>query len=405
MAKVKVGIIGTGQRATAFARGLTHELVTKEDKAEITALCDIDEKRLNYFAEKNDLQNVKLTSSIEEFLAGDLVDAVIITVPDRHHREVAEKCFAAGKHCMLEKPMALTVEDCKAIIRAKEAAGKVLQVGFVLRSTPFYKRIKEIVDSGILGQIMSIRANEFLRVGHSISYMRRWHRKKENSGSFLLAKCSHDMDILSWVAGSKAKAVAAFGDNNYFLPSKQPATHCSVCPEADTCPYKFGRQDDGFVVLNEEEKANLSKYDIDLCVYNDDKDVVDNQVAIIEFENNIRAEFSLQCFFPYPSQRSISINGSNGYLVGTCDENKIEVHNALTREKTVHDISYQASAGGGHGGGDIPFILEYIDAIINETEPVADLRAGLASTVLAISIDEAMLQRKVVEIPASEYEV
>jgi predicted dehydrogenase len=396
---VRIGIVGAGQRATAHVKSLA-----AIPGAELTALCDRDAKRLADFTRTCPVGQAHLTTSLDEMLAGDRVDGVVITVPDRAHREVAERCFAAGKHCMLEKPMALTVEDCQSIIRAKKAAGRILQIGFVLRYTPYWRTIKAITDSGALGQIMSVSASEFLRVGHSISYMRRWHRKKENSGSFLLAKCSHDLDMLCWLVGSRPARVASFGDNNFFLPRKRPATHCSVCPEADTCPYKFGRQDDGFVVLSDEEKANLSKYDIDLCVYNDDKDIVDNQVSILEFANHVRATFSLQCFYPYPSERFITITGSRAYLFGTYQKNLIELHHSADKRKETIDLSAEIAAGDGHGGGDSRFMAEFVACIRNGTEPSADLGAGLASTVIACAIEDARSTRSVVEIPPAHYE-
>jgi predicted dehydrogenase len=397
--KIRIGIVGTGQRATAFVANLA-----SSPDAELTGLCDTDEKRLHEFAQKYKAAGAKLTCSLEEFLDGDNVDGVVITVPDGAHREVAEKCFAAGKHCMIEKPMALTVSDCKAIVRAKLAANRILQVGFVLRFTPFYRKIKEIVDSGVLGQIMSVSASECLSVGHSISYMRRWHRKRANSGSFLMAKCSHDMDILCWLIGSRPTRVASFGDNNFFLPEKQPATHCSICPESDSCPYKFGRQDSGFVVLSEEQKANLSKYDVDLCVYNNDKDIVDNQVCILEYGSQVRATFSLQCFHPAGSERFITITGSGGYLFGTFHGNRIELHSSGTGKREVFDLNEEINSGDGHGGGDSRFLREFIECIRDGREPQSDCLAGMASTVIACAIEEARAANKVVVIPASAYE-
>ena len=397
--KVRLGIVGAGQRATGYLK-----MLASTPEAELAGLCEPDEKRLHDFARSYPVGDAFLTGSLDELLAGDRVDGVVITVPDRVHREVAEKCFAAGKHCMIEKPMALTESDCKAIIRAKQTASRILQVGFVLRYSPFYRKMKEIVDSGVLGQIMSVSASECLRVGHSISYMRRWHRKKANSGSFLLAKCSHDLDLLCWLTGSRPVRVASFGDNNFFLPKKRPATHCSVCPEAESCPYKFGRQDDGFVVLSDEQKADLSKYDIDLCVYNDDKDIVDNQVCILEFGNAVRATFSLQCFYPYPSERFTTITGSKAYLNGVFQKNRIELHHSETKQSEVVEIGSTLDPADGHGGGDSRFLREFVACIREGREPAADLSAGLASTVIAEAIEEARMSRRVVEIPQARYE-
>jgi predicted dehydrogenase len=393
--KIKTGIAGTGQRAAAYVHYLSGL-----DETEITALCDVDEDRLQGFARAKELDQVKCYTQISEMLKGDRVDAVIITVPDRFHREVAEACFKAGKHVLLEKPMALTVGECKAIIRAKEAAGRVLQIGFVLRSTPFYGKIKEILDNGTLGQVMSISAAEHLSVGHSISYMRRWHRKKANAGSFLLAKCSHDLDIMNWLTGGRVIRVASFGDLNFFMPGKQPATHCSQCPEMDACEYRF---DGGFVFMTETDQQDPSRHDFDLCVFNDDKDIVDNQVCILEYDNQVRAQFSLQLFYPGLSNRTITVTGTKAYLMGDFNTGTISVHYSADKHIEEYDVSAKALEG--HGGGDPIFIREFFRAIGENREPVADLRDGFASTVAANAIEEARIKKEVVAIDPGVYEL
>ncbi|MCF6176666.1 MAG: Gfo/Idh/MocA family oxidoreductase [Victivallaceae bacterium] len=400
--EVRVAIIGAGQRGKSFAIHLPFM-----DNVRLTAICELNEDRLETFindktvfgddaqATKNAL---KRYDNFDQLLADDLCDAVIITVPDKDHRAIAEKAFAAGKHCLLEKPMATNVADCRAIIAAHKQSNCILQVGFVLRSTPFYKKIKSIVDSGVLGQIMSISASEFLSVPHSVSYMRRWHRKKANCGSFMLTKCSHDLDILSWLIGSKPTRVSSFGGNDFFLPQKQPATHCSICPQKAACSYEFTKQSMKGVHIGNEESENLSKYDFDLCVYNNDKDIVDNQITNIEYENNIRAQFSLQCFYPYESERKIRINGSEGYLDGRFCANKIVVIKNDNGAKTVIDFTAQTAGACGHNGGDKPFLKEFINCIITRREPSADLHAGLNCTILAMAIDESLLSGQVVTV-------
>lgn len=393
---VRIGIIGTGQRAVAFARQLA-----ETPGVDLNVLCDTDDHRLHAFAAEHELTDRTLTTRLDEALAG--VDAVVLTVPDFAHRDVAVAAFEAGRHVMLEKPMALTVEDCKAIIRAKQKSGKVLQLGFVLRCTNFYRTVKQVVDSGKLGQIMSISAVEYLGMSHSSSFMRRWHRKSANSGSFLLTKCSHDMDLLNWLTDSRARRVASFGDNNYFLPRKQPATHCSICPEAERCRYRFNG---GFVYMTPEDKADPSRNDFDLCVYNPDKDVVDNQVCILEYENEVRATFTLQLFCPpsLHSGRGLTITGSEAYLVGgNALREQIHIHYSDGREMEVIDAS--ATNASGHGGGDAEFIAGFVRAIQTGTEPPADLNAGLASTVAGVALEQARREGRVVEIDAAAYEV
>lgn len=395
---VRLGIIGTGQRAVSFVNQLK-----KIPEATLTALCDTNAHRLSAFAREKDCADVFQTEQLDETLAGDRVDAVVITVPDFAHKDVAVQCFDAGKHVLLEKPMALTAEDCRAIIRAKERSGCTMQMGFVLRCTNFFGTIKEIVSSGRLGQVMSINAAEYLGVLHSAAYMRRWHRLSANSGSFLLTKCSHDLDMLCWLADSVPVRVASFGNNNFFHPHKQPATHCSKCPVADSCPYRYKGE---FVYMPEEDAQDPSKRGFDLCVYNADKDIVDSQVSILEFQNGIRAVFSLQLFAPATGVggRPITITGTDGYVTRAGKDGElIQVHSSI--DNTIEEIDASPKDDSGHGGGDLPITQQFIDAIRSDTEVAADFRAGLISTVVGVAIEKARTEGRIIEIDPAEYEV
>jgi len=386
--------VGTGQRGRDYV-----QLIKKTPGAELTALCDTSAERLQSLARQFDCTVPCMTTSVAEMAGSAAVDAVVVTVPDRWHREVAETCFAAGKHVMLEKPMALTAEDCRAIIRAQRASGRMLQMGFVMRCSPFYRMVRRVLDSGELGQVMSISATEYLAVNHSASYMRRWHRRRENSGSFMLAKCSHDIDMLSWFAGAYPARVASFGDNNFFLPSKQPATHCSKCPKAGECPYRFEGE---FVFMSEDEAREPSRKSFDLCVYNADKNIVDNQVSIFEYANGVRALFSLQLFRPQGT-RQITVTGSRGYLWGDASDNAAQLWHSSGN--APQRIAAESAGESGHGGADGRFVQEFVDAVRTGKPPVADLRAGLASTVVGIALERAREEKRVVEIDPAEYAV
>ena len=395
----RIGIVGTGQRAFAYVR----ELRQAED-LDVTCLCDISRERLEDFAVTARLSDARLVTDVDQLLSGELVEGVIVCVPDRFHKDVAVRCFNAGKHVLLEKPMALTTADCQAIIKAMRESGRLLQIGFVLRYTPFYTRVKEVVDSGKLGQVMGIAASEHLGVDHGASYMRRWHRKRANSGSFLLAKCCHDLDMLSWLAGARVSSVASFGDNNFFLPAKRQATHCSVCHIAQSCPYRFDlHADDLFVYTTQADRRNPSRSDLDLCVYNDDKDIVDNQVCILEFENDVRATFSLQLFHPGGTERTITIIGSEGYLTGRYEDHRFQV--AYSRDDRVEEYDVSGvHVEGGHLGGDRRLVRDFAAALRGEVPPRADWRDALAGDVVGIAMERARETRTVVTVDPGDYD-
>ena len=388
---VSIGIIGSGHRGGTFI----NELVKMPELARISAICDVSTERMKILTTRFGLKDTKQFTSLDEMLAGNLVEAVIVTVPDNLHRWAAVKIFEAGKDVMLEKPLAPTAEDCRAILQAHRRSGRLMQVGFVLRSTSFYRRVKAIVDSGVLGQIMFIHACEYLGVQHGASYMTRWHRKRENAGTFLLAKCSHDLDILNWLTGSKPQAVASFGGNDFFLPERGGAAHCSECERTETCPYQV---DLNWHFITGETRPPGS----DLCAFNDDKDVIDNQVVILEYANRIRATFELQLFHPVGGRR-ITIGGQYGYLEGDFEAGKITIH--YNTDGRIEEITLKAANDSGHGGGDFEFTRSFVRAIRTRETNSAGAEAGLAANVIAEAVEQSRLKKCVVPISLLEYAV
>ena len=389
--KTKIAIIGFGQRGCGYASIIKdHELV------ELTAICEKNSSRASSFAKKLGVENVPCFTSFEEMLANADFDAAIITTPDFDHRDTAVACCQAGKHIMLEKPMAPTAEECREIIRTALEYNCMIQIGFVLRCHPVFRRVIEIARSGSLGQIMNITSTEHIGVMHGASYMRRWHRKSVNSGGFLLAKCSHDLDIIATVANSHVRRVASFGSLEYFTSDKLKYNYCSQCDDRQ-CRYRFGGD---YVRMNEEENAKPSDFNFDLCVYNKDKDVVDHQVAILEFANGIKANFALNLFAEVP-KRTICVAGTEGILYADTSEHCINIHYSNGKEsENIPCLQENQSA---HGGSDLSFLNDFVKTIESGCPPKAGYAAGLASTVVGNAIEKSRLAGEVVTIPDDAY--
>lgn len=388
---VRIGIVGTGHRGNT----LVMELV-KVPGVKLTALCDINPARMEVFNQRFKLDDAVKATSVDQILKGDLVDAVIVTVPDSQHAPVAVACFRAGKDVLVEKPLGATTAQCRSIVEAHKASGRVMQIGFNMRCHSFYKKVKEVVDSGRLGRIMHVHANEFCAVHHGASFMTRWHRKKENTGSFIVSKCSHDLDMLNWMIGAKPTHVASFGDNDYFRPSRAPAKYCCQCPEEKTCRFKLPD------IYHHIEGEPPAPGRTDMCVFNDDKDVVDNQVIILEYANRVRATFELQLFHPV-GLRTITIAGENAYLWGDTVE-KI-VHIKYSTDERVEDIDASANDGSSHDGSDGTLVTGFVEAVRTRRNDRAGAEEGLAANVIADAIELARMEKRVVTIDPGEYEL
>jgi predicted dehydrogenase len=400
--KYRIGVIGAGARAEAF----TKPLYEGTDRAELFGICDIDEDRLKKFVGFLGHEKARLFTDPREFFAQKEMDAVVVTVPEFAHKDVAIQAMNAGKHIYLEKAMARTGAECREIIQAHRASGVIAFLGFNLRAAVLYMKVREIVDSGVLGQIVHIAALEQLGQAHSASFMRRFHRRRKNSGGFLNTKCSHDMDILQWMVGHKhrVRRVASFGGLNVFLPKKAPAKFCHECPRDiyNKCPYK---DQPGFVFpcfgpAPIHKTRDLDVYGGDLCVYNDDKDLIDNQTVIMEWDNGVRGNFNLQ-LFQHEGLRSIRIFGEDGLLEASTSLDAVKVTRSTSGEVISHGLAHRK---GGHGGADPMMLGRFIDAIESGGKTDSGLAQGLAATLLAEKADESMMTGKVVEIKPEEFE-
>lgn len=389
----RIGVIGVGQRGCAYVK-----LAMTNQGTVLAALCDRDPERMRDFAVRLGCADVPRFTDYHEMLDSGIVDAVIITVPDFEHADVARAALRSGKHVMLEKPMAPTANECRQIITDYINSKTIMQLGFVLREHPLYKKIKEIVKSGKLGQIMSVAAAEEIGVMHGASYMRRWHRKTKNSGGFMLAKCSHDLDLLSWIIDSVPVKVSSFGSIDFFRPEKQIADHCSQCPDSG-CRFRFKGE---MVVMSEREKQSPSERDFDLCVYNKDKDIVDNQVSILEYSNGVKASFALKLFAP-KAKRSINICGTEGYLEADTETGIIQISYSVNHPE--EEIKCVSSNDSGHGGSDLLFFKEFLACIKENKTTKSNFHAGLVSTIVGNAIEKSRLTGKTVSIPHSAYEI
>lgn len=405
MSKVyNVGVIGLGARAESFSRKLDGQT----PRAKLLAVCDLDADRLAKYCDYCGHKEARRFTDPAKFFAQKDMDAVIITTPEFAHKESALGAIAAGKHFYLEKAMAANSEDCREIIRAHRKSKVIAYLGFNMRWSPVFRRLKEIVDSGVAGQVLHIAGLEQLHQAHSASFMRRFHRHSSKSGGLLNTKCAHDLDMLGWLVGHKHRVVkvASFGGTNFFLPKKAPKGHgarCSECPEAirRACPY-IDRAGFVFPITAKapmHKTENKELYGGDLCVYHDDKDLVDNQTVILEWEHGVRGNFNLQ-LFQHHGRRTCSIWGEKALIEMDTMTHEIRVTYSSSGEVETH---VRKPVEGGHGGADRFLIDSFLDAIESGKAPDSDLSAGLKATLLAEKADLARIEGRVVEIRKDEY--
>ncbi|NSW91447.1 MAG: Gfo/Idh/MocA family oxidoreductase [Firmicutes bacterium] len=380
---MNIGIIGTGARATSYAMLCNSDI---RENIVVKALADINETRVKQFAEKyfSNKKMPELYTDYNQLLDDKTIEAVIICTPDMTHKEIALAALKQDKHILLEKPIATKIEDCVAIFRESLRHNKVFMMGFVLRYTSLYSKIKEIVSRGELGKLISIEAKETLGYVHAGSFFRRWHRFSKNNGGFLNAKCSHDMDILNWIAGVDPVIVFAAGSRTYFNKREDAPERCFNCTQKINCRYYCKREDFGQFSSAE-----------DLCVFNADKDIVDHESVIIEYENGLTTCFTVS-MLSSEANRTMVIFGSDATL--NADFMRGTIH--LKYINPANEIVYKfTDINSFHGGGDFGIFVNFIDAIKSgRHQNTNDARAGMMSSVIALSAEICIKEKRAVNL-------
>lgn len=370
MRKIGIGMIGCG----GMGRFVARQVIENTREIEVVGLFDPEPAQIATTLKL--FPQAKVYTSYQELLASPELRWVLIASWNCYHREQVQAAFKAGKDVFCQKPLATTPEDCLAMLDAWRSSGRQFNIGFTLRYSPHYRKLRQLLDENVIGELISFEFNETLNFNHGGYIMGDWRRLQKNAGTHLLEKCCHDIDLANWMAGSLASRVASFGGLNFFLPKNE--RHMQ----------RIGKSKDG----KEDYRTWAGK-----TVHNpftSDKDIVDNQVAIIEYANGVRATFHANCNTAIPERR-MYFCGSEGTIRADVISGKIEVKR-IGFDTQLENIS--AGVDGGHGGGDEVLSAELRESILHGTEPATGLLDGLKSAFTCFAIDKAMTTRQVVEL-------
>ncbi|WP_309572718.1 Gfo/Idh/MocA family oxidoreductase [Deinococcus sp.] len=377
---VTVLVIGAGSRGRTYADYLRRH----PDEGRVVGVAEPDEERRAHFAREYGLSPEASHATWHEALSGSReADAVFITTPDHLHVAPARRAAECGYHILLEKPMAPTEVECRAIVDAVTQAGVIFGVCHVLRYTPHTRVLKRLLASGAVGEIVSVQHLEPVGYWHQAhSYVRGQWRSEAQGSPMLLAKSCHDLDWLRYVVGLPCERVSSFGSLKHFRRENQPpgaADRCLDCPpEVEAaCPYSATRLYLGQVavgvtgwpvnVLTESPSVEtvttaLRDGPYGRCVYACDNDVVDHQVVNLEFAGGTTASFTMTGFNRMRG-RETHIFGTMGELV--TDSRTIQVYDFLTErietiDTAAEEGTYDLST---HGGGDDGLVRAFLAAV------------------------------------------
>lgn len=425
MRKIRIAIVGFGDRSEQYSK----YVLKNPQNAEIVAVVDPNDVRREYARNMFGIPEKYVFDSYEDFIKqGKIADCVINGTMDELHISTSIPLLKLKYDLLLEKPITNNAEDLTKLLEIANENNCKVVVCHVLRYTPFYKKIKQLVMQDRIGRIRHIETAENVGVAHaSVSYIRgKWNNSQKCGSSYLLAKCCHDLDLLCWLNDkSTPKKIVSFGGRSYFTKENAPlgsGERCLVdCPKSveEKCPYsaqKMYLENNpmpivvwaGLHKLPEdvtlEERVQSLKTDNPhgKCIFKTDTDLVDEQMTMLEFEDGSTAYHNLYSGAAQAGRR-IKIYGTKGEIEGFTEGNGFVIRtynekNILFNEEKV-EIS-EDIAGDNHYGGDYRLMEDFI-AVEQGRKPsfsTSSLQDSVISHLCVYAADESLKTNKIIQL-------
>ncbi|OQR83703.1 oxidoreductase domain-containing protein [Thraustotheca clavata] len=446
MGPVRALVVGAGQRGRQYAE----YALERPDLLTIVGVAEPLDYRRHYMAKAHTISSERVfTTWTEAAQVEKFADCVIIATQDSMHADLAVAFADLGYHILLEKPMAVTKEDCVRIHAAAKRNKIMLAVCHVMRCTPYSLKLRELATS--IGNVVNIQHIEPVGFWHQVhSYVRGNWRNQQESTFMLMAKSCHDIDYLQFLMQKDVRAVSSFGSLFHFREENKPqgaGDRCTSCPIEESCVYSAkkmylgvepgnmdtidiencdgskasitpskqswycgkasasqGHQGWPLNVLHEDPTVENITKELEngrfgRCVYKCDNDVVDNQVVNFQFVDGSTASFTMVAFTEQQCVRTTRIFGTHGELTG--NGSTIRHFDFLTRKVTeITPSSGPVTRLTGHGGADYFLIENFVRGVRENDESVLLTGAdeSLKSHLMVFAAEEARLKDTVVHM-------
>lgn len=415
---VDVVLVGAGLRGMLAYGGSAEAAGVR-----FVAVVEPDPERRRAFAELHGLAEDRCFSDVASWLAApELASAALIATPDDQHLEPALAALGAGYDVLLEKPMAQSAAECVQLVETAERLGRRLHVCHVLRYTPFFRAVRDVVASGRLGRIVTVEHRENVDARHMAhSYVRGAYRRADASNPMLLAKSCHDLDLLHWILDDPVVRVSSFGSLLHFRPESVgpeiPARCTDGCPVEATCTFSaldayapeqpvatpeirlltqiFPLGVPAVGDLGHDRGARLDALRTSAfgrCVYRCDNDVVDHQVVAMELASGASATFTMHGH-SHDETRTMRYDGTRATLRATFAEEGSEITIHDHGASSVERVPLPEADLAGHGGGDLGVLRAFATGAVT-----TDGRSSLESHLVGWAAEEARRQGTVVEL-------
>ncbi len=404
---ITVGIVGCGARGCdAYGYMFNRDA----EKYKIVTLCDVNQAKLDKYGKEFNVPQEARFVNEEEFFAKRRADLLVVATLDKLHVRQTVKALELGYDILLEKPISDDIDECNQLLEAQKKYGGKVFVCHVLRYSKAFTKVKELLDSGVIGRLVMIDVLEQITYWHiAHSYVRGNWRRSEETTPLILAKSCHDLDLIQYYANAKCKSLTSVGDLSYFTKENAPkgcADRCVNCSVKD-CPYdarkiyidwwkSLGSPKDRwpFNVLTIERPLTeeilsqaITNGSYGRCVFHCDNNVVDHQIVQMTFENGVKACLRTTGFTK-DSGRLMTFFGTLGEIDFTEDVITLKF---FGKEPQIIDVRVTGDdeMGYTHGGGDLLMINDMYNFIMGTKSASTLLEASIESHLMGIAAEES----------------
>lgn len=315
--RTRYAIVGTGSRGIMYRDAI---LKTYREVAELVAVCDVNKTRMAAFLEDNAGRIAAYAAhDFDSMVREQKVDKVIVTSIDRTHHRYICRAMELGCDVITEKPMTTDADKCIEILDTIDKTGKTLCVTFNYRYSPRNSKVRELLASGLIGQVFSVHFEWMLSTTHGADYFRRWHRDKRNGGGLLVHKSTHHFDLVNWWIQSVPESVYALGGLRFY--GRENAEERGVTEFYSRASGSEAAASDPFALQLTEgwnktlyaDAEHEDGYYRDQSVFGDGISIEDDLALLVRYRNRATMSYHLTAYSPFEGYR-VSFNGSKGRL-------------------------------------------------------------------------------------------
>jgi len=420
--KKRYALVGVGGRSGMYRDAI---LKTYAAHNEMVGYCDLNLGRLKLAqAKARTAAGVEVpiyeAKDFDRMVRETKPDQIIVTTKDSTHSQYIIRAMELGCDVITEKPMTTDEKKCRAILDTQKKTGRSCRVTFNYRYSPHRTQVKDLLMSGVIGDVLSVDFHWLLDTNHGADYFRRWHSRKENSGGLMVHKATHHFDLVNWWLSAVPVSVMATGKREFYTPQmakrlglQSHHERCHTCPEKDKCTFFFGLA--GRPALKELylDQEKYDGYFRDQCIWRPDIDIEDTMNVQVRYNTGVTMAYSLNAFNGWEGY-VIAFNGTKGRLEHKEEERMyldrggsmtraVKAEGTYIRIYPMRAPAYEVEVWkgeGAHGGGD----KVMLDDLFLPEKPAdkylraSDQRGGAYSILTGIAANHSFISGKAVEV-------